>query len=172
MQRRFSSAPIVAVLAAAMVLVGATAASAITFETFVPTTINYPGATSTQARGINNPAEVVGTYVCASACTNPVTGEVSAAGTHGFVMQVGVFTRIDVPGASARSRAGSATKDGSSGSTQPLASPTASHTLTVSGPTPSTCLQRCSTTSVRPGTHSPSAFRPKASLSAAITKMV
>lgn len=69
-------------------------------ETFVPISINYPGATSTQARGINTPGEVVGTYFCRSACVNPVSGEVSSAGTHGFLLQQGAFTRIDVPGAS------------------------------------------------------------------------
>jgi uncharacterized membrane protein len=66
-------------------------------ETFVPTTIHYPGSTSTAARGINNSGDVVGTYVCAAACVNPLTGEISAAGTHGFLFQDGVYTRIDVP---------------------------------------------------------------------------
>jgi uncharacterized membrane protein len=68
-------------------------------DTFVPATIDYPGATSTAARGINNRGDVVGTFVCAAACTNPLTGEVSAAGTHGFLLEGGVFTRIDVPAA-------------------------------------------------------------------------
>jgi len=66
-------------------------------ETFVPTTIHYPGSTSTAARGINNGGDVVGTYVCAAACVNPLTGEISAAGTHGFLLQDSVYTRIDVP---------------------------------------------------------------------------
>ena len=91
----------VAVLSIIVLLICAATASAITTQTFVPTTINYPGATSTQARGINNPGEVVGTYVCTSPCTNPITGEVSTAGTHGFLLQGRIFTRIDVPGASA-----------------------------------------------------------------------
>jgi hypothetical protein len=44
-----------------IVLLGATSAAAGPVETFVPISINYPGATSTQARGINTPGEVVGT---------------------------------------------------------------------------------------------------------------
>ncbi len=72
-----------------------------TTETFVPTTIDYPGSTSTAARSINNSGDIVGTYSCAAACTNPNTGETSTAGTHGFLLQNGVFTRIDVPGAAA-----------------------------------------------------------------------
>jgi len=70
---------------------------AATTETSLPTTIHYPGSTSTAARGINNRGEIVGTYVCAAACINPVTGETSTAGTHGFLLQDGVYTRIDVP---------------------------------------------------------------------------
>ena len=86
------------VLVTAVLLVGVRAASAATTETFVPTTIHYPGSTSTAARGINNSGEVVGTYSCAVACVNPQTGETSTAGTHGFLLQDGVYTRIDVPG--------------------------------------------------------------------------
>jgi uncharacterized membrane protein len=82
-------------------VVGATSVQGITVESFAPRTINYPGATSTQARGINTPGEVVGTFVCSSTCVNPLTGEVSSAGTHGFLLQHGMFTRIDVPGAAA-----------------------------------------------------------------------
>jgi len=76
-------------------------ASAATTESFVPTTIQYPGSTSTTARGINNSGEIAGTYSCAAACINPITGETSTAGTHGFLLQDGVYTRIDVPGGSA-----------------------------------------------------------------------
>src|SRR5438093_11675823 len=86
------------VLVTAVLLVGVRAASAATTETFVPTTIHYPGSTSTAARGINNSGEVVGTYSCAVACVNPLTGETSTAGTHGFLLQEGAYTRIDVPG--------------------------------------------------------------------------
>jgi hypothetical protein len=96
-----SNVSFAALSAATIVFVGAVSAQAITVETFVPTTINYPGAASTQARGINSPGEVVGSYVCTSTCVNPVNGDVSAAGTHGFLLQQRAFTRIDVPGASA-----------------------------------------------------------------------
>jgi len=75
--------------------------AAATTETFVPTTIQYPASTSTAARGINNSGDIVGTYTCAVACINPVTGETSTPGTHGFLLQDGVYTRIDVPGATA-----------------------------------------------------------------------
>src|SRR3989454_3486762 len=90
-----------AVLAVAMSLVSVSEAWAAKTETFVPTTIQYPGSTSTGARGINNKGDIVGTYVCAVACVNPVTGETSTPGTHGFLLQDGVYTRIDVPGATA-----------------------------------------------------------------------
>jgi uncharacterized membrane protein len=50
------------------------------------------------ARGINNSGDIVGTYVCATACVNPLTGETSIPGQHGFLLQDGVYTRIDVPG--------------------------------------------------------------------------
>lgn len=88
-------------LAVVLLFGGVTAASAITNQPIVPAMVlDYPGATSTQARGINNSGEVVGTFGCASACTNPLTGEVSAAGTHGFLLQNGIYTRLDVSGAS------------------------------------------------------------------------
>src|SRR6266850_3244895 len=96
MQSRFH-VPTCAALAAAMLLVCVGTARAAATETFVPTTVHYPGSTSTAARGINNSGDIVGTYLCAAACINPLTGEMSAAGTHGFVLQDGVYTRIDVP---------------------------------------------------------------------------
>src|SRR2546427_8233918 len=87
-----------AILAAAILLDGVATARAATTETFVPTTIiQYPGSTSTAARGINNSGDIVGTYACAAACINPLTGETSTAGTHGFLWQDGVYTRIDAP---------------------------------------------------------------------------
>jgi uncharacterized membrane protein len=90
-----------AVVAVLLLFAGGTRAFAIMTQTFVPTAINYPGATSTQARGINNPGEVVGTYTCSASCTNPITGEVSTPGvSHGFLLEHGLYTRIDVPGAS------------------------------------------------------------------------
>ena len=73
-------------LSVVLIVGGVTTASAITNQSITPTMVlNYPGATSTQARGINNPGEIVGTFVCAAACTNPLTGQVSTAGTHGFL---------------------------------------------------------------------------------------
>src|SRR5256885_8226864 len=87
-----------AVLAVAMSLVSVSAAWAAKTETFVPTTIQYPGSTSTAARGINNKGDIVGIYICAVACVNPLTGETSTPGTHGFLLRDGVYTRIDVPG--------------------------------------------------------------------------
>ena len=97
MRSRFHLSKCAAVFAAAMLLVCVGTARAAATETFVPTTIHYPGSTSTAARGINDGGDVVGTYVCAAACINPLTGESSAAGTHGFLLQDGVYTRIDVP---------------------------------------------------------------------------
>ena len=93
----FRFARFATVLAFAILLVWVAKAWAATTEVFVPTTIHYPGSTSTAARGINNSGGIAGTYVCTAACTNPVTGETSTAGTHGFLLQDGVYTRIDVP---------------------------------------------------------------------------
>lgn len=60
--------------------------SATTAFTF--TTIDHPGATCTQALGINNSGQIVGAYWnCGSL---PV---------HGFLLDQGTFTTIDVPGA-------------------------------------------------------------------------
>ena len=87
-----------AVLTAAALLVSPIKASTATTESFTPTTIHYPGSTSTAARGLNNSGEIVGTYACTASCTNPVTGETITAGTHGFLLQDGIYTRIDVPG--------------------------------------------------------------------------
>src|SRR5207248_11445107 len=86
------------VLATAILLAGVRTASAATTETFVPTTIQYPGSSSTVARGINNIGEVAGTYSCAAARVNPITGATCTAGTHGFLLQDCVYTRLDVPG--------------------------------------------------------------------------
>jgi hypothetical protein len=94
----FRFARFATVLAVAIPLVWAATAWAATTEVFVPTTIHYPGSTSTAARGINNSGDIVGTYACAALCINPVTGETSTAGQHGFLLQDGVYTRIDVPG--------------------------------------------------------------------------
>ena len=51
------------------------------------TTIDVPGASSTEAFGINPKGNIVGSYL-------------NAAGLHGFLLSKGAFTTIDVPGAS------------------------------------------------------------------------
>lgn len=94
---RFRMPILVAALGAASFLVFVSTVRAATTETFVPTTIHYPGSTSTFARGINNRGDIVGNFFCAAACTNPLTGETSTAGGHGFLLRDGVYTRIDVP---------------------------------------------------------------------------
>jgi uncharacterized membrane protein len=83
--------------AAAMLLVGSVAAAATT-ETFVPTIVQYPGSSSTIGRGINNSGDIVGTYACSPAAGCTLTGAAGTAGSHGFLLQDGVYTRIDVPG--------------------------------------------------------------------------
>src|SRR2546425_10787562 len=88
-----------AVLAVAMSLVSVSEAWAAKTETFVPTTIQYPGWTSTGATGINNKGDIVGTYVCAVACGNPGTGETSTPATRTFLLRAGVYTRIKGPAA-------------------------------------------------------------------------
>jgi hypothetical protein len=53
--------------------------------------INFPGAFSTQANGINNGGEIVGTYlktICSGSCA-----------THGFKYVNGKYTTINFPGA-------------------------------------------------------------------------
>lgn len=94
---RFPVPTFAAAFGAATLLVCVSTTQAATTETFVPATIHYPGSTSTSARGINNRGDIVGTFSCAAACTNPLTGETSAAGGHGFLLRDGVYTRIDVP---------------------------------------------------------------------------
>ena len=55
------------------------------------TTVQFPGALSTEAVGINNRGQIVGTYVDSSNTA------------HGFLLDQGVFTTIDVPDAFATS---------------------------------------------------------------------
>ena len=100
-QIRCDLSQIAVAMTIAMLVVGVRAAPAAKTETFVPTTIRYPGSTSTAARGLNNSGDIVGTYACATACVNPMTGETSTAGTHGFLLEDRVYTRIDVPGGTA-----------------------------------------------------------------------
>jgi len=86
---------------AAVVFVYAASAWAAPTETFVPTTIQFPGSTSTAARGINNNGDIVGSYTCAKTATNPCTG--ITAGIHGFLLLAGTSAAlpIDVPAAGA-----------------------------------------------------------------------
>jgi uncharacterized membrane protein len=58
-----------------------------TAVTYKYATLNYPGASSTTANGINNNNAVVGSYVDSSNVT------------HGFKWRSGTFTTIDFPGA-------------------------------------------------------------------------
>lgn len=55
-------------------------------------TLAYPGASMTQAFGVNDSDEVVGSYT---------TGSGNSAVTHGFVWRGGTFATVDIPGASA-----------------------------------------------------------------------
>ena len=71
---------------------------AATQETFAPTTIQFPGSSNTIARGINSSGDIVGTYLCSAAAGCTLAGPAAAPGSHGFLLQDGVYTRIDVPG--------------------------------------------------------------------------
>ena len=53
-------------------------------------TLAFPGATMTQAFGVNDSGEVVGSYT---------TGSGNSAVTHGFVWHGGTFATVDIPGA-------------------------------------------------------------------------
>jgi hypothetical protein len=55
------------------------------------TTLAYPGATMTQAFGVNDSDEVVGTYT---------TGTGNAAVTHGFTWHAGKYASVNISGAS------------------------------------------------------------------------
>src|SRR3954451_17700742 len=74
---------IVAFLVIAPMATGSSANAA----TFSFTQIDVPGASSTQAFGINDAGQIVG-------------GFADSTGGHGFLFTGGSFTQIDVPGAS------------------------------------------------------------------------
>jgi len=70
-------------------------------QTFVPATIQFPGSTSTAARGINNNGDIVGSYACV-----PSASPIKCVGvgytlnqTHGFLLPAGASTLlpVDVP---------------------------------------------------------------------------
>ena len=54
-------------------------------------TLAYPGATMTQAFGVNDSDQVVGAYT---------TGTGNAAVTHGFIWHAGTYATVDIPGGS------------------------------------------------------------------------
>src|SRR5437870_3339540 len=56
-------------------------------STLTFTTIDVPGATSSEVDGINDAGQMVGRYL-------------NGSGFHGFVLDHGAYTTLDVPGAS------------------------------------------------------------------------
>ncbi len=62
------------------------------------TTIDYPGAISTGARGINDAGAIVGNYTAAG------------GDSHGFILEGGKFTSLDFPGAKSTSAYGISSK--------------------------------------------------------------
>jgi uncharacterized membrane protein len=58
-------------------------------------TFGFPGAASSFARGINNRGQILGFY----SLTDPAAYAGSFGGVRGFLLSQGVFTTIDVPGA-------------------------------------------------------------------------
>src|SRR5260370_20998621 len=69
----------------ATLLVGLALSTSAAGTTF--TAIDFPGAVSTRAFGINDKGRVVGRY------------QDSGGNVHGFLLKNGAFTAIDVPGA-------------------------------------------------------------------------
>src|SRR5207302_5079603 len=57
---------------------------------FTFTTIDFPGATPTMARGLNSPGQIVGEY-----------SDVTRKG-HGFLLAAGSFATLDVPSGASR----------------------------------------------------------------------
>ena len=72
----------------ALGLVVAAFASSASAAPYTFTTLDFPGASSTLAFGINNAGQVVGRF------------SDSSGGRHGFINTGGTFTTLDVPGAS------------------------------------------------------------------------
>ena len=71
----------------ALGLVVAAFASSVSAAPYTFTTLDFPGASSTLAFGINNAGQVVGRF------------SDSSGGRHGFINTGGTFTTLDVPGA-------------------------------------------------------------------------
>src|SRR3989442_11661944 len=82
--RRMCSIRCVALVLSAVALI--ITASSLRASAFTFTTIDVPGATLIEARGINPAGNIVGFFD-------------DASGIHGFLLSRGVFTTIDVPGA-------------------------------------------------------------------------
>ena len=87
-------------LAASVLILGLscrTTAQTTATQTFVPTTIQFPGSTATTARGINSNGDVVGSYACVKNPSHSCAG--ITPGTHGFLILAGTtaYLPIDVP---------------------------------------------------------------------------
>src|SRR5205807_867151 len=67
------------------------------FAQFTYAPINVPGATSTEARGINNNGEIVGFYVIAACVEQRQSMEVPTCPTHGFKLVNGRYIELMVP---------------------------------------------------------------------------
>ena len=89
--RRMCSVRYVALVLSAVALI--ITASSLRASAFTFTTIDVPGATATEAFGINAAGDIVGFFT-------------NASGAHGFLLSRGVFTTIDVPGATATEAGG------------------------------------------------------------------
>lgn len=89
---------LVSVAAVVALLASVSSANAATVEEFQPTTIHYPGASFSSTVDINGDGLIVGIYRCVVTAGCTLTGPAATAGNHGFLLQDGVYTRIDVPG--------------------------------------------------------------------------
>ena len=89
--RRMCSVRYVALVLSAVALI--ITASSLRASAFTFTAIDVPGATATEAFGINAAGDIVGFFT-------------NASGAHGFLLSRGVFTTIDVPGATATEAVG------------------------------------------------------------------
>jgi uncharacterized membrane protein len=84
MQHTLAQAMLIAACIAVVTSTGKAAAPSYTF-----TNVDFPGAVSTNASGINDSGQIVGTYY-----TNPAGGPI-----HGFLLSGGAYTSIDFPNA-------------------------------------------------------------------------
>lgn len=85
------------ILTTAICLLASAAFGQINSSTYRYVAINFPGASSTTARGINNLGEIVGFFTVGQTdCTPPIP---AGCQVHGFKLVNKVFTKIDIPGA-------------------------------------------------------------------------